>query len=94
MHLSKMPREERRAMLVQQGLVRTEGQLVRVAMDGSWDAAQDLLKRLPEPRESSEQGPSDMLFGSQSDRQFVAPGDFTPRRSDNRSTASNPAVDN
>ena len=38
--------------------VWTRGQLVRVAMDGSWDAARDLLKRLPEPHESSEPGPS------------------------------------
>jgi hypothetical protein len=41
--------------------VRTRGQLVRVAMDGSWDAARDLLKRLPEPHESSEPGPLNFL---------------------------------
>ena len=41
--------------------VRTRGQLVRVAMDGSWGATRDLFKRLPELHEFSESGPSNMV---------------------------------
>jgi two-component system, NarL family, nitrate/nitrite response regulator NarL len=44
--------------------VRTRGQLVRVAMDGSWDAARDVLKRFSDSLQpSSEPERSNMPYG-------------------------------